>query len=568
MQIPEVNGPQVTPDVQPSVSAQGQMPLEAAGGGAKREALNQTNEQMGAAVGETIALQTMKANQVAVAKAATAYNQAVTAALYGDENTPGFLTKRGQEAIDAANPTVDAIKSLGDKFSEGLVNDDQRRMFLHQQDSLLDMANKQVHAHLDQQIQVTANDATNGLVKTNIDMAAKSVGTPNEAEAVEMAKQQVQDAIWQHGVNHLGDFTKDADGNRVAGDMTNARIQEAMSTLNLNVLDAKLAVGNAHGAAEYAKANKDDIDPVKYKALMDPEKGAITQEIDRSDADAKARSLFQKYSDDKAAAMTATEKLPDRVRTQARSLLNEMFSDKKAADDQRYSDTYNQALDIVQKTGQMPPGNILGVLNDTDQKTLNNVRIRLKNGTAAETDMTTLQSLKDMATSTDPKDKNDFMHENLAFYADKLSMTDLKSLENAQRALRTKNPNAMADVNSWRQQTEVGNEAMRGIGWDPGVSKDPKVIQFKADLDKEIQVRQAQSKVPLTRDDIVKAAQDVAVKAVRATNGPAVKNGQADPIIVAQYLKARGIVPTQYNVQETIRRFSAAAQAKVQTNAQ
>ena len=539
---PSAQPPQVMPGAAPEVPANLQMPLSAAGGGPVRQEQAQVGEQLAEHIGRAVQLEKLKADQVSAAERSAAIQQLSTKYLYGDQNSPGYLASQGQNAIQDIKPMMDNSDKDMQAILASAPNDDVRRLVLRNYEETRDTMNRQANAHLMEQRDVYATNTLNGLLSANSDAAAKSIGTPDWQNVVEKNLSDGLNAIRSYGVVQKGDIligqdgkaVKDADGHPMAGPETQAMMDSFTQRYQTGVVQSMLGNGDPRLAKQYFEHNADDFK--KNPALYDSLNRAVMTDYTRQEATIKADGIIQAATSGqgmtldqmKSEALQKTEGLPTEwgYKTQARQAVSQWFDDRKQALKQQAEQQSASAYDYIVKNGKLPPAYMT---EGMDQASL----WKFLNDRPKTSDKQTLYALKDMASSADPKQRVDFEDENLYDYAGKLSDPDFKSMLALQARMRTPGRNGLRpdngvtpDMAAWRQQTEVGNEAMLALGWDPNMptnrgqhfwqSASPtQVQQFRENLDDAVQNWQQANNKQAGRKDIEGLAQQLVLRQVQ-----------------------------------------------------
>ena len=494
-----------------------QMPLTAAGGGPVVEEENKTREATLLNVGAIAAHEMKKANQIAVAKNTMNLNDVFAKHLYGDEQNPGYLNMTGQEAIDQSNKVVEKFKADADKLSEGLVNDDQRRMFEHQVVSTTDRMNEVVHNHIFKQREILDSQASTGLLSSCVQTGAKAVGNEGEDRVIKDAKQQGLDYIAAHQA--LRNPLEFAGGEYKESDSTKSQKLKFTTEFHTQILDQMIKdPSRADDAMKYYQQAFDsgEINVDKDKTLFN----MLKKNQSIQDADKMADEIYRGNINDKKAALARVEKIEDvEFKKAVFSDLNRRFRDNSEQRKATESSVKQGLLQSIDKTGQMPDVGMLNGLKDSDQKEIQRYWERKHYDIPTDLKRSTYFGLMDLATSSDEKEQADFIHENLSdpYYRNRVSDSDLKQLTGKQAKMRTENSGWQGD--SWHPQTQAANETLRQLGIDPSDNKNPTVLAMKQELDSYAKGYQGVAGKSPNSDDFRKMAKVVATKMVLENSG-------------------------------------------------
>ena len=524
-QAPDQQGPQVLPSEMPQVMAQQQAPLAAFGGGALREQQAAVGEQTSDHIGRAIQLETMKANQISMAERSAQINQIATKYMYGDDQNQGYMAQRGGNAVSAINPMLEKSDKEMQSVLESAPNDDVRRMVMKEYETSRDGMMRQSHAHLMEQREVYAKQTLDGVAQTSMEAGARAVGTPDATAQIQVNLQKGLQAIRSFGVAQSGDImvgadgsvVEDADGHPKAGPETQSKMDAFADKYHTGIVASMMAQGRPGEAKAYLDANKDDLmkNPVGFKTL----EKAVTTDYGKQKAQGTAMDLIAKYgktegpdgkpltlSQVEGLVLSHTEKLPDAERIEVRRAISQHYGDAKQVLDHATQSQQAAVFDQIDKTGQVPDAYTIRGMDANQLRSY----MQMRKDNKLSTDHATLYSLKDMANSSDPKERGDFANTNLWDYRTKLSDSDFKSLQSQQARLRNPKAHDEAVDKGYRVQTQVANETMIGLGMDPGNAKDPDVVAFRKALDERI----GESKDPVTRDKAADIAKHLALKVV------------------------------------------------------
>lgn len=212
---------------------------------AQARPLEQTNavgvamERFGAAAAAVGGMVVRDINEARVREADNSVSEAIRAALYDPEK--GYLTSTGKDSVDRFKDTESQLRGLSAKFSDGLDDPMQKRMFGEVVQRRIDSALNTVTAHAAQQAKVY-----------------------NDGQAEARAKNSVQDAIgaFDNPVQfnlYRNTAVIEAQHGRTGAAADLAR-RAVDSNIHLGVLNNMLASKQVDRAQAYFDAHKADID--------------------------------------------------------------------------------------------------------------------------------------------------------------------------------------------------------------------------------------------------------------------------------------------------------------------
>ncbi len=526
----DLTGPKVAPEDMPTIRADGQVPLAAAGGGQMREQVQATTDQLNEHIGRAVELETMKANQIAASNIEAQATRVMAQHIYGDgtDENPGFLNQKGPNAIQAAGPTLDRIKADFDQLHDQAPNEDVARILTRHTNDLLNTANGQVQHHVMNQREVMDKQAHENNVQAQIEIAARTPGSPDMVMATKQAWDAGINAIVRHG-NVKNGVEIDAQGNPIevapgqfkpvaATEMELDQFKQKFVTAHANAmleahmpLDAQAYMKTPEAAAAMAR------NPELARHLSDSINTSVVRDVQ---APKLANEIVTKAilgGEGKGAALSKTETLSEDngLKAEVRRNISQYFEDHEKAKKDATEKSDDAVFDYMGKNGgQLPPG-----VSATQAPAYQRAWERQMQGSRLKSDASTLFALKDMANSTNVKDQLDFTKENLRDpeYVGKLSPADLKGLQTKQAELRKafgpggRTPNS--DTH-YRMQTAVAFQTMSQMGLDPNVPKGSpeydKVLKFRTALDQTVEDMTATSGGKLDRKTVQDAANLVA----------------------------------------------------------
>src|SRR5579859_2290901 len=158
--------------------------------GAAEQRAGAQAEQAGGELIQAAILKQNRWNQIAVDHGYNQFAEGVYNITYGDPNDPskqGFFSKRGQDALTGARPTIESLEQLRQQIRGNLQNDAQRLEFDQQSRYLQMHTVRTIGAHADSQ----AQDFTNSVNAATIRNGQQSISSnPADEDVYQMGLQK------------------------------------------------------------------------------------------------------------------------------------------------------------------------------------------------------------------------------------------------------------------------------------------------------------------------------------------------------------------------------------------
>lgn len=564
-QVPVYSSPTVEPGALPNAQMDSGMPLrmlyQTQGAGSK-EISDMGNAVEGAAgtLGQVAADQMATVNEAAV-KSAHANLVAASANILHDPKT-GYLNKLGGDAVngyDGPDGVAQALKDLPDKFTDGLTNPVQQRLYQQAATQTIQSALNQAQQHAGQQTTKYELDSSAARAGAFADTAVASYNPVKNSD-----NSAYNTAI----TGQLVELDSQAQKLGLDGAEYDAYIKQGMTKTHVSLVDHLVSNGQTQGAKDYLDSVRSDLPT----AVADKLDGLLKVGAAKDDGINLAIDLGSRFGGN----ISAQEKE-----------LNRMKVDGEI-DADTYTITQSQlrAADSIRK-GQQAEGdkNFLGSIWDAKRKNPNlsladltpqqlnyaknrNLGPNLDNllGSNASTDNPTLFLKLMQQAQSDPAG---FVNQDIVQFKGQLSDSNFKMLESAYLNIN-KQDAASLQVDKLQADTVKGAMAqLKASGLNPaakaGESGADTYAKFEAELHQtlflENQSRRANGKAPLNSTeargqllDLIKdqALAGTGVWGTFQTSGPTYalvdKISDADRATITKKLSAAGMPATPSNI--------------------
>ena len=478
----------VQPESFQAPASQEQLPLDAAGGGPVRNQQAQEGDLLAEHTGRVFELEKLKANQVSANERVTAMNQLATKHLYGDNQTPGYLSLQGMDAVHGLKPMLETSDDQMQDILKSSPNPDVQRLVERGYNEIRDSVVKQGADHMMREQDTYAQNTQNALLDSYTTNASLAVSTPHAQEEIERAANSGIQAIKMDAVTRTGDIRIDpktnqemygSDGMPLHGAITDSKIDAFKEKLGLSVLHTASAQENPDFAKDFLDSHQDWFN--KTPGLLESATKDVMTDWTGHQAVIKANDFIQSAVSQPGMSMAQMEsfarektlKLSTDYGMQKKTdeaIKNYFSMQKQQQDAQQKAQNYD-AYAYIDQYHRMPPAYMVNGMNEA------RLAAYQANGQPKTSEFNTVHALKSMAFSPDPKVQEDFVDEDLTQYKSMLSKGDYSTIENWQNRMKNgpsspgmPGQNVIPEASAWRVQTEVGREAMLHMGWDPNAA--------------------------------------------------------------------------------------------------
>lgn len=272
-----------------------------------------------------------KADEIAVLDANRELVEFETDLLYNPET--GLLNKRGRDAFQASEATLQQFTDKIGEIETRLGNDEQKLAFRRSSSSRQVNMDRTVQRHVAKE-------------RTEFDKTVTDNFIANE-RASAVANYNDDDRVQQSIDNQINALLEHKDRNGLPLEWLQRRITEATSQTHVAVIERMLANEEDLSASRYFKDNKDEIT------------GADIAKVERSLAEGSLRGESQRRSDtilaqtsNRLDALAKARTIRDpKVRDATEERINRFFSVQKQAEAERRQELFLQASRILEQNG-------------------------------------------------------------------------------------------------------------------------------------------------------------------------------------------------------------------------
>lgn len=356
-----------------------------------------------------------------------------------DYVTDNVLSKKGKDAIGLLPQAQQDMTAIQSKYSDGLSNPAQQRMFNQLYPQVYNRASNMSRRHILQQQQAYNQQTLTASKATAVSVATTDYNDPNNISAAEQTIAADNNSIY-HGSPQEG---------------AEATASET-SKLHSGVVSA-MAANNPAQAAVYLRANQAKIDPQEFDKLK---KTVDTQVL----TDGANKTVSTLTSLDPATATAEADKIQDPQQRQlVMDSLQTHFAAKNAA--ASLSSANQDALNLQTVLGD-PENAAINLPNTIDPATRSsliqaaNDRVQAsQGGSPIQTNLPVYSSLIKQAAN----DPDGFLRRPLTGYASQLSDNDWHDVLNLRDSLAKARQEALKTATSKDALNQTFNEAIKGV---------------------------------------------------------------------------------------------------------
>ena len=235
----------------------------------------------------------------------------------------GFRSKRGKDAMDAYEPSLEQLRARRDSIAAGLQNTEQREAFKDATERDLMQAQATMETHLARESTRYNLAQTEGLINTSVTAYRESQDDPRAAA---VALGQVRENVAEYA--EIAGF---------APEQTKALLTQEMTKAHAGVVEDLLSEGDPRAAADYLSTNRGAMDRGTARQLSDRVKSKRTA-VDAQDL---AFTLTDKHGDAPTLLdleVAAMGELEERFRAPGSGMSVELFLSARASIGRTVSD--------------------------------------------------------------------------------------------------------------------------------------------------------------------------------------------------------------------------------------
>ena len=456
----------------------------------------ETIGRVGSVLGSIIEAERKDADEIAVLEAENKVSAWTSKRLH-DPDT-GALATKGKAAMGVPEAVLDEYNTYTDEIANGLTTDRQRESFAklrirHQAD--LDMT---LRRHTMNEIQRFRGEELQASTQNAIQAAIQNAGDPRRV-GEELARARAE--IERHGPR-LG-----LGPEQVAG-----QVSALQTEIHVGVIDRLLSSDQDKAAEVYFEETRDQI---SGKAIARVEK-ALEEGTLRRTAQKATDDILAAHPDDLAEQRKAAKAIDDpKVRDSVLERIEHEDAIRQRIDREQDEQRFTAAKNVIDQTGDWRkiPAADWSRFSVHQAAALKAYTEHKVTGTPIKTDPATYYLLSTMATSADPKLRDQWYKTNLLGFVDKLSPGDLQQFMDAQgRGRAGDEDKARALLSDAATQNRIADETILAMGMDPnppqpGTEKyDPaatnRVLEFRRALREQVQKLEVETGKRATDDQV------------------------------------------------------------------
>lgn len=484
--VPRLDGPQVQErGVQTARQA-----AEAPNDFGNQQALH----RIGSAAEELVSQAKNHADQLAVLDADKQMSAYETQLLY-DPKT-GAYNKRGKDSFGIPDQVKDDYKKKVDEISANLNNPVQRDAFARSAQSRYQDVDRQIQKHVSVQMQQFDDETTNSFIANERSAAALNYQDP---ERVNASIQRQQAALIDH-----------AQRNGLPDEWVKAKVQDAQSKTNVEVVSRMLANGDDLTAKKYYDTNKERFtgeDAIKLE--KDLEEGSVRGESQRL-----SDKIFASHGSSLTAAMEEVKKIDNpKIRDAAQERIKSNFAIQETADRERRTKLQTKATNIIDKTGRLDdiPPNEWNQFELSERSALKAYAKAKNEGAEIQTNWDTYYQLRTMAET--PALQKEFMKINLLTKRGDLSNSHFKEFIDLQAGLHKQDDKTLKQLDGFRTDSQIVDDSWSALG--KSKKDDPvEYVAYRRKIDDAIMAHQERTGKKATNKEVQEVVDNMLVEGI------------------------------------------------------
>lgn len=347
-QVPTLNR-QIDQSLGPQVNVTTNAPIEAFGGGAAREGAFRAMNEFAQKVKDN-------ADHVAVLEAEKRLNDFETNFLY-DQKSGAFL-KQGKDALGLPKKLNEDYEKLKAEISGSLTNESQQAKFDERAAERKSQLDKSIMRHVSNEIQRYDDNTTQAIIESEHNAAVLNYQDPQRI-GMSIDKQKKEFALY-------------AERHGLPPEVIRLKSEELESKTHSSIISRMIDNGDDLTAESYLKANKNFITgDYLLKAEQAVEAGSLRGKSQRFVDSVMSKGMSQSQALSEAAKVE-NPKLRDAMEQR----VQHMYGIKEMALQRDQEKTFEKALSIVQKTGDINqvPQSMLDQMNPKHIDNLSRMR--------------------------------------------------------------------------------------------------------------------------------------------------------------------------------------------------
>ncbi len=324
------------------------VPVEAFGGGASFEKLNQASQNFTNTFGEIQKNEFDRANKIVLEEADNETLRFKNDSFWNLKD--GAITRKGKDSFGTVEEYGQKFDDFADKIEEGLANDTQKQMYrLRRQDrknELLDQLQKHTYAEGTKY----QEEVINSKMSTIQDDLRLNYNEPDRVVVGEDGTRKVVSKIRQGIDDQFKLIDELAAGNGQSSDWVELKKKEIESQTHTDVVKRMLSLGNDLDAGKYFKQNEKAFTGKDTDALN----GALEEGSTRGQSQRISDTLSSKYSDPAQAYAEARNISNPKLRDAVEQRLEHQFNVRKSLESEARNQLYMKAANSIEANPGVP----------------------------------------------------------------------------------------------------------------------------------------------------------------------------------------------------------------------
>lgn len=433
------------------------------------------------------------ADQLAIMEADRKLSEAETNLLYDQQN--GIFNKKGADAFGLPEFVNTEYSKQAKAIEDSLATNEQKAAFRERASGRYQDVNRQVMRHVGEEVKRYDDDKTQAYITTETNAAIKAYHDP---EIVARSIMNQKTAIAAYGDRH-----------GLPAELIKQKIEAAESSVHKNVIGRMLTNGDDISAQNYLNNNRDFITGADIEQVeKEVEGGSIRGESQRiaNSLISKGVGMSQAIAEVKAMDIK-NPKLYDAAIDRVKMEYSIKDAAKRYDTEQTQISLMNQ-IDKGMSFDQVMNNPAWSKFDDNSRKSLISYAKQKAEGKPIQTDWQSYYDLRTLAEN--PKTREKFLETNILEYRNSLSDSEFKEMVKLQTGLRKGDSKAGAQLDGYRTDSQVVNDALAGAG----IKDKEKSAKFRAAVDSEVRLFQEKTGKKITNPELQSITDNMLTKVI------------------------------------------------------
>ena len=431
-----------------------------------------------------------KQDQVVVMEQMNALNKKYNSLMRDPDQ--GALNKKGMEATEVMDPTMEGFDKAYGEIEAGLSNDSQKAMlkeFYFKKNAQMD---KELKSHASTQADIFDKEQTN----VNVQMSRENaIGMYLDDRQIENDIQDQKMAILAHG-----------ERTGKSHDWIALQQTKEASLTHASIINRRLQAEMYDSADEYFKAHKDELTGSDFKLVQN----ALEEGGFRKRTQVQSDKLIRKHGLEDA--LKEANNIDDaKERQEVKKLIRQERNDEIATMEFSSRVAFNQEMDSLEKSSshKVAPDRWMNMSN-SQRQAFEKRQQQLRQGIEPATDLKRYYELEQLAAET----PNEFKKMDLMGERPRLSNSDFKKMSGLQASLR-EGANTDVILGDIQTKNQVVLSIAREMDLDPKDKDDKKKIDlFTRELERLTNEKAQEKGRKLTNEEVRQLGDTLAVEVV------------------------------------------------------